>query len=357
MFGRICAISCITLLAPGGVARAQDLALASPVVPYSGNPPTAAGAAFTVRVTIVNNSGFVAQPLVLDYHYCPSVSPTGCVLLGSSSVSYFFGPASTTTVVSPTLVLPTAARCGPGFLRFVVDATNVVVENNESNNELYTSITLSTLPNLSFLDATVPYSGSVSASGSTFTGRYSIANAPSTCAVDADFGLAYYLCPGMTSTGCVLLGQDLATQSFSSGDSRAMTSSPLTMPSVTPGTMYIRARIDPGDVIAESNESDNERYDAITIAGGDRGVDGTGHDGLAVDRGPTDRGPAGDRSAVDAPGWSWPDGPRAGDAFMPGDARQPSPGGCGCGVHGVPARPSLALLLLLLGCRRWLARR
>ena len=98
--------------------------------------------------------------------------------------------------------------------------------------------------------------------GSTFTGRYTIRNRPSSSAIVTDFYVRYYYCTAYSSSTCTYLTSQRITQDLNSGASYSFTSPTLTLPSsATPGTRYIRAHVDATNTVSELSENLREaRY-------------------------------------------------------------------------------------------------
>lgn len=250
----------LTILGP------PDLAVDQVTVPLSGST-AGAGSTFTGRCRVRNLSGgTMSTDVVLQYFYCPTTSATGCTSLGTSTMAVDLPAGASTLATSPTLTLPTAAHLGSGQIRFLVDATGLVSEVSESNNDAYGAITVTTLPDLSVQGSVVPLSGSVASAGATFTARYQIKNAASTSAFSTDFVVTVYFCPSSAPAGCISLGQATMTTDYLSGATNPLNTGQLTIPlSATPGARYIRAVVDSGGAVSESDETNNERYDPITV--------------------------------------------------------------------------------------------
>ncbi len=250
----------LTILGP------SDLAVDQLVAPLTGST-AGAGSTFSARCRVRNLSGgTMTADIVLQYFYCTSATPAACTSLGTSTLIVDLPAGGSTTVTSPTLTMPTNARVGNGQIRFLVDATNLVSEANESNNDGYAPITVTALPDLSVQSSVVPLSGSVASAGATFTARYQIRNAASTSAFTTDFTVAVHFCPSNGPAGCALLGQTPMTTDFLSGQTNPLNTIQLSVPlSATPGTHYIRGVIDSGNAVAEGDETNNERYDPITV--------------------------------------------------------------------------------------------
>ncbi len=351
-----------------------DLAVDSTTVPYSGSTKSA-GATFTARCQVKNKSTLsLTKDFNLNYYYCAAKQGTsGCSYIGQKKVTYNFGAKSAKYFNSPTITLPVTASLGTGYVRFFVDGTDVVSETNESNNDAYHAVKVATKPDLLVSKATVPAGGSVAAPGAKFTAKYFIKNQPKTSAFATPFAVAFHYCPSMGGSGCVKLGEQKVSATFNSGAAYALTTKTLTIPpTASPGFRYVRATVDSGKAVAESDETNNLRYSPINVVAApkDAGSDATdaGLDAGASDLAPGDAG-SGDTGgqAADAAtdtgaqdggakeGWFWPDqgSPTSADA-----AEKAGPpitaSGCQCRAGGGAGAPwlLLGLALLLLRARR-----
>ncbi len=112
----------------------------------------------------------------------------------------------------------------------------------------------------------MPATGSAAMPGDTFTATYSLLNTMATSAFSTNFMVSYYLCSSLGTTSCVLLGISPVLQNFLSGGTLGLSSPTLTIPKLTKaGAYYVRAFVDSGGKVAESNEGNNNRYDMITV--------------------------------------------------------------------------------------------
>ena len=245
-----------------------DLMADSTTVPYTGST-AGAGSGFTARYRVRNGgSGATTAGFTATFYYCPTASTTGCTSLGSQTVSTKLAGGQTTYVNSPGLKVPAQARYGTGYVRIYVDSANAVKEANENNNNVWDAISVTNRPDIYVSASTVPYSGSTTAAGSTFTGRYTIVNGATTSAFTTNFTVSYHYCPAVSTSGCTLIGSQTITADFNAGSSYTFTSSTLTLPSsATTGTRYVRAFIDSANAVSEYNENNNNDYDAITVGG------------------------------------------------------------------------------------------
>ena len=249
-------------------ATTPDLTVSASTVPYTG-ATTGPGSTFTARYTITAANGAVSNNFTVNFYYCTYNNSTyGCTGLGQQAITSTFTAGQSLSFTSQTLTLPSSATNGTRYIRIYVDSSGQVSETNESNNNRWDSITVNAKPDLYFTASTVPYSGSTAGPGHTFTGRYTIRNAPTGISFSTNFNVRYYYCPAASTTGCVYLGNQSIYNNFSAGESYSFTSPTLTMPSsATAGTRYIRAFVDGSNNVSETNEANNNDYDAITVTG------------------------------------------------------------------------------------------
>ncbi len=247
-------------------AGTPDLRVTASTVPYTG-ATTGPGSTFTARYTVTAYNAAVSTNFTVRFYYCTYNGYTsGCTSLGTQSITSNFNKNQSLSFTSGTLTMPSNASNGTRYIRIEVDSTNAVSESSETNNNRWDSITVNAKPDLYFTASTVPYSGSTAGPGHTFRGRYTIRNTG--ISLSTNFQVRYYYCPTAATTGCVSLGAQTIYNNFSAGESYSFNSPTLTMPSsATAGTRYIRAFVDSTGAVSETNETNNNDYDAITVTG------------------------------------------------------------------------------------------
>jgi MYXO-CTERM domain-containing protein len=246
---------------------APDLTVNNVVAPFSGSV-AGAGSTFTVRYQLVNTTQYsLSTDFWVRFFYCPMSGPVGCTSLGTQFITNNFGPAGTYTATSGTLTMPIDAMIGTRYIRVQVDYTGAVAESDETNNNAYQPITVTTKPDLTVVSVTLPLTGNTSGPGSQFTARYRIDNAANSSAFATDFDVQYFYCPTNNNPpGCTQIGTGTITNNFSSGEQYSYNTATLTIPATAQaGTRYIRAVVDTGSAIDESNENNNAVYTAITV--------------------------------------------------------------------------------------------
>jgi len=242
-----------------------DLKITSTSAPATGST-AGAGSSFTASAVVQNaNGSSFTTDFYMYYYYCLSTSASSCVQIGSLLVTDNFAGNQSRTITSPKLVMPDTAQYGSGYIRFHADATGAIKESDETNNNSYDAINVTALPDLMVSSSTVPTTGKP---GDTFVGKYTITNAASSSAFSKNFSVSYFYCATNTANTCVLIGKQTVTNNFNSGGSYSFSSVNLKIPTTaTSGTRYIRVQIDSDLNISESNEGNNDKFDAITISG------------------------------------------------------------------------------------------
>ena len=348
-----------------------DLSVDNTSAPHTGSM-SHAGATFTARCRVRNKtSAALTQDFNLNYYYCLTSGSTACAFLGQKKVTNNLAGNSTLYVNSPSLTLPVTATLGTGYLRFFVDGTDLILETNEGNNDTYHLFKLTAKPDLLVSKATVPASGSVATPGAKFTVSYIVKNQSNTSAFSTSFWAACYYCPGLSASGCSLLGKQKVQNAFNSGATYVVNTNTLTMPATaSPGMRYVRVLVDSAKDLDEADETNNDLFSPISVTApvADAGVDAwdasadAGGDAAVADLAlpdvpapaPDTSGQGGGDVKTDLAGeggnaWLWPDQALEGGA--PDAAEKPGPPITASGCQYSPARGSsrgtLALMLAL----------
>lgn len=185
--------------------------------------------------------------------------------LATKSISSFGTAGSQSATV--TVTLPTTLTTGTWYLGALADAYAVIAEINETNNASAGKAITVNGPELTIGTLTT-------ASASAYTaGTVSLTNTVrSTAGAAPSHRVEFYLStdPTITTTDTYL---GYRTTSVTPGGSSTATTS-LTIPRyLTGGDYYIGAIVDPGNVIAEANETDNAQGIPLRIIGPDLQVD------------------------------------------------------------------------------------
>ena len=171
------------------VTAQPDLTVSAITVPDSGDT-NGPGSTFTASVTLANaaNTAAFTTDFVVHYFYCPTNTATGCVQIGSDTVTNDFDAGQSVTYSTSSLTLPGSAQSGTRYFRAVADATTLVAEGNENNNDRFEQITLTNSgPDLYINSFTASVAGDVV----TYTVQVCNQGAATTAAFDV--GLYYYL--------------------------------------------------------------------------------------------------------------------------------------------------------------------
>ena len=98
------------------------------------------------EVTNLGSAGTLTTGFDVAFYYCPGQSATGCISIGQQAIADTFGAGQSRTYTSPSLTLPALAESGTRYIRIEVDSTASVTETNESNNDRFDPIDITTLP-------------------------------------------------------------------------------------------------------------------------------------------------------------------------------------------------------------------
>ena len=247
----------------------SDVKITSVSAPYTGSTAKA-GDSFTVQCQVLNNSSNAfSDDFYIYYYYCPTKAKTNCTKFGSTFVPDNFAANQKVTYTSANMTLPSSAVYGMGYIWLFVDATNTITESDETNNDAFDAITVSTYPDLTVSASTVPFTGNTTTVGSTFTGQYTILNSAKTSRLTGSFAVRYFYCPGATTTGCIKIADQTVTplKGIDAGGTYQYTSTTLTMPpGIKNGKRYIMAHVNFDGKVNESVITNNTDYDDITVS-------------------------------------------------------------------------------------------
>jgi subtilase family serine protease len=225
----------------------------------TGPSGAAPGVPMSIANTVVNNGAAPATVVVAFYRSSDDAFDGGDVLLGSRTVTALAAGGSSAATTAVTLPASTVA----GSYRVLVraDDGSVLGEANESNNVRATAPINVALPDLTVTALTAP---AAAAPGATLSASHTVRNAaPAPGAAPASIS-RFYL-----SADAVLGGDvDLGTASVPAlGAARSATvARTLTIPADTPiGTYFLLVRADDGNLVAETDDTNNTRATAITI--------------------------------------------------------------------------------------------
>jgi hypothetical protein len=231
------------------------------------------GATTTASCSVKNQGTASAGASVLKYYLSAnSTYEATDVLLGSSNVATLAAGAS--AAASSVVTIPAGTAAGTWYIVFYADADLTVAEGNETNNVGNFQITVTsttTQPDLVVL--TPAASPSTVVSGQTSTASCSVKNQGTASA--AASVLKYYLSANNTyeATDALLASSNVAT--LAAGASAAA-SSLVTIPAATAaGTWYIVFFADANLAVAESNETNNVGFVAITVTTSSQGCNST----------------------------------------------------------------------------------
>jgi len=120
-------------------------------------------------------------------------------------------------------------------------------------------------PDLRVTSSLVPYiGGSTAKAGDYFKARYYIYNYYQY--FSTNFYVRFYLCPTTSSSGCYYQGLQYITDNFSANQGRWYTSPTMSLSNYAQrGTQYIRIIADYSNSVSETSETNNDRYDSISV--------------------------------------------------------------------------------------------
>jgi Fungalysin metallopeptidase (M36)/CARDB/Fungalysin/Thermolysin Propeptide Motif len=230
-----------------------DLVVSAMSAPANAGP----GVSIVVSETTKNNGGGDAAASSTRFYLSSNYTlDAGDTALGSRNIPPLAPGQS--HAAATTLTIPVDAQAGTLYLIAKADHSNSVTESIETNNTRYVIVRIGA--DLTVSAVTAPARG---AAGESITVSDTTKNigggpaGPSTTAfyLSADYALDA-LDHRMTATRAV---GTLAVGAVSSG------TTVLTLPAVAPGLWYLIAKSDDGAAIAETVETNNGRFDTISI--------------------------------------------------------------------------------------------
>ena len=225
--------------------------------------PTAllAGSSTAASATVTNLSGTQASSSNLGYYLSTdnTLSANDVLLTSSGGGALASGTSATR---SATLTIPASTASGTYYILFAADYQNQVAESNENNNVASVAITVAasgvdlTVIQQSLYNSSAPAGATVSASAYVYNqGNQSASSS----------NLGFYLSTNTTfdSNDVLLTTAAGYTLAASTSSSRAAT---LTIPTgTTPGSYYVLFVADPTNLVAESVETNNVAYAALSV--------------------------------------------------------------------------------------------
>lgn len=242
-----------------------DLDVSSSTAPVDASS-VPAGGVITINYTIFNRGAAFTTDFPVYFYHCQSASTATCSLRATTSISDDFAAGQTRNFTRTfTTVNSAAYPAGTDYIRTRLDATNVITEADETNNEDYDAFTLTkpTLPDLSVVSSTAPLGSSYAAFGNNVSVDFSIRNQGT--AFTTNFRVYIYHCPNANATGCSLRLNASITDNFALGQLRSYNRT-ISLPSGTGNVVdYIRVFVDGANTVTEVSETNNNRYDSISI--------------------------------------------------------------------------------------------
>ncbi|MBK6345365.1 MAG: T9SS type A sorting domain-containing protein [Bacteroidales bacterium] len=254
----------------GSAPATPDLVTQSPAAtPVS----VLAGATTTASCSVYNQGGASAVASSLKYYLSTdNAYSAGDILLATDAVAAL--NASASAAVSEVLTIPAGTAAGTYYILFFADANAQVTESNENNNVGNFQISVTSAAGSPDLIVQFPAASPTSVTAGQTTTASCTVNNQGTASASAS-SLKYYLSSDNAySTGDTYLATD-AIAVLASGATSAV-SELLTIPSATAtGTWYIVFFADADAQVAESNESNNTGYIAISVTSATQGCNST----------------------------------------------------------------------------------
>jgi len=231
------------------------------------------GGSTTASCNVYNQGGATAGASNLKYYLSTdNAYSAGDLLLATDAVPAL--NASASAAVSEVATIPSGTSAGSYFILFFADADAQVAESNETNNVGSIQLTVTSATGSPDLVVQSPATSPTSlTAGQTTTASCIVRNQGTATA--AASSLKYYLSSDNAySTGDTYLSTD-AVGALTSG-ATASVSELLTIPAATgTGTWYIVFFADADAQVAESNESNNTGYIAISVTSATQGCNST----------------------------------------------------------------------------------
>ena len=219
----------------GGPALIPDLTLNSSDITFSPESPTEDDSV-TITAIVHNVGGADANNFTVSFFDGPS-------LIGNDTISVNVNSTSFASIIW-------AAVSGNHSIRVVTDSGNVILESNETNNEASRAITVKKKPDLTLNSSDISFSPTSPTEGDSVNLTTIIHNIGETDA--NNFTVSFF-------DGTSLIVNDTISVNANSTSSASITWTAVS------GDHNIRVVADPGNVIVESDETNNEANRTITV--------------------------------------------------------------------------------------------
>lgn len=230
---------------PNSMLRGQTYSI-SYTVKNTGT--TSTSTSFWVNVSINSSAGYGGHTYLTDLFV------SGGLSAGSSKT------------VSGTITIPCSYSSGTKYILGGADATNLIVESNESDNN-FTPLSTLIQSNIDLIPLNYSLSNSTVNAGNSLTTFFAVNNAGATSA--GSFNVGFYLSasPTLVVSQSVFLG-NYPVSSVSGCAQTISLNKTLAIPSSTcTGTYYLFLWVDNGQVITESSDNNNFQSQIISISG------------------------------------------------------------------------------------------
>lgn len=268
----VCTHQCTVTVTDTSSQAMPDLRPAGPLTISPGS--LSAGDTVTVASLGINNAGQAASAsfrvgIYLSSDTIASPGTASDITLIEQEFAQGLSAGQTLPLGEKRLVVPGATPAGSYYLIVMVDCRRVVAESNESNNSVYSSLSVtavSGLPDLQVQVSSPMFTPStVVAGGQAYLNTISVRNAGAGEAGATRAGL-YLSVDAAITTGDVLL----ATRSVPAlrpGQLHSYGDTLITVPvGLTAGQYYLGVIVDDLSRVTESNENNNVAFSVLTVS-------------------------------------------------------------------------------------------
>lgn len=238
------------------VVVAADLLVAGLEAPASAAP----GTTMTVVTTVQNGGAAAAGPFRVGLYLSADPNVTASdALIGTVTIDRL---EAGEIRADATIVSIPAVAAGTWYLGAIADDQGVVVESDETNNGgmIPLSVAEPSRPDLTVVTLSAP--GSATA-GTSVTVRTTITNLGTGAAPGAQATFYLSVDPARSADDVVL--GDRVVPALAPGASSSGATAVLLPAGLAPGKYYLLAVVDPAGAVAESDETNNVRYVAVSV--------------------------------------------------------------------------------------------
>lgn len=220
-------------------------------------PAPAEGAAVTITAVIVNNGASAAQRVLVQF---VDVTNGAFEPIGSEQMLESIAPGQT---ANANVVFDTSGRSGNRKIQVLVDSNNLVAESDEGDNEATTNLNVSLPPaaNLTVLASSIGFNPLQPVAGQVVSVTVSVLN-------QGDAGAENVVVQVLDVTGgdTVPVGEPQQIDEIAAGSTGTVRI--FYTVGAQAGERQLRVVVDPGNFVAESDETDNRTTVTLSVAAG-----------------------------------------------------------------------------------------